>query len=559
MSRTIRDEKLKRLASLKSERATHEPVWRELEENYLPEATRWLPNERSEGQRRNTNILKGSAVRGHHILSAGMASSITNQATEWFAGTLKNKALLDRDDVRAYLHDVAEAIRDLLNGSNFYAEAPDMYRDASGFKTAVMFADQDPVNLLRCEILPLGSYYLQSDHTGQATTLYRVREITVENLVERFGYDACSHSVQEAHDQGHFDNGVEVLHAIEPRKNRDPNSKLNTHMPYSSVWLEIGGAEDKILLESGYEELPFFAWRWKKKEQDPYGSECPALEALGATKQLYLAVKRQAQLVDKASAPPLGVPGGLRGKHVSLLPGAINHLDALGVGQKVEPLIKIDPQAIAAVENMIASTKEDVFESFFVNIFLAMLGEERSNVTATEVQAKKEEKMFQMGIILEGIHIDWLKPFIDLCFGRLQRAGQLPDPPADLVDEDMDFEFESILAKAQRLLGTVAIEKAVQMVGAMAQLWPEIAMKVNAEELFEGYAQRIGLDPDMVHDSEEYQAAIDEATKAAEAQQQAELQAQEAATLKDLSATDLDANSALRAALPPAAGGTAGA
>ena len=549
---------LDRLAVMKRDRSPHEPHWLELEEFLMPTRTRWLSSDRTEGRRRNKSIMKGAAIRAHKVLGAGMNSGITNQAAVWFEPGLVDKELMERDDVRVWLHDVGDAIRRMLDRSNFYHEAPQMYLDASGFGTAVMFADQDPKTLLHCEVLPLGSYYLQSDKTGRATTLYRIFEMTVENMVEMFGLEACSFQVRELYREKKFDEGIEILHVIEPRKDRNPNSRLAKHMPFSSVWMETSNEETKLLRESGYEELPFFAWRWKKLEKDAYGTDCPGMESLGPNKQLQLGTKRQAQLVDKVGAPPVTAPATLRGKQVSLRPGAVNYVDALVLGQKVEPIFKVDPQAIPATGLMNQDMTEDIRESFFVDLFLAMLGEDRSNVTATEVSARREEKMLQLGVVIEGVFFDWLKELIDLCFKRLQRAGELPQPPTDLVGADIEFEMVSILARAQKLLGTVSTEKLLQFVAGLHGLYPEIKHKVNVEAVLESYAQDLGAAPDLLRSDEEYDAILEQM---AQAQAQAEAQAQEAQqaeTAKTLSDTDLDANSALRA-LIPAAGGSPGA
>jgi hypothetical protein len=48
------------------------------------------------------------------------------------------------------------------------------------------------------------------------------------------------------------------LHAIEPRADRDPSKRDARNMEWASYYFEVGGAENKVLRESGFKQFP--AW-----------------------------------------------------------------------------------------------------------------------------------------------------------------------------------------------------------------------------------------------------------------------------------------------------------
>jgi hypothetical protein len=60
--------------------------------------------------------------------------------------------------------------------------------------------------------------------------------------------------------------------------------------------------------------------------------------ALGQVKALQVEQKRKAQLIDKATNPPMVAPTSLKNQRVSLLPGDVTYLDVLS-GRTVSNLL----------------------------------------------------------------------------------------------------------------------------------------------------------------------------------------------------------------------------
>lgn len=89
--------------------------------------------------------------------------------------------------------------------------------------------------------------------------------------------------------------------------------------PYRSVYFETGGDSDKLLRESGFDEFPILAPRWEVNGEDVYASSCHGMLALGQVKALQVEQKRKAQLIDKATNPPMVAPASLKNQRVSLL------------------------------------------------------------------------------------------------------------------------------------------------------------------------------------------------------------------------------------------------
>jgi len=136
-----------------------------------------------------------------------------------------------------------------------------MYEELGGFGTgaAMMVDDFDAV--IHMHPFTAGEYAIATDWKGDVVTLYREFDKTVGEVIKEFGRDHCSASVQNAFDRGDLDKWITVIHAIEPRADRDPSKRDNMNMPWRSVYYE-SGRTDKVLRDSGYRSFPCVVPRW---------------------------------------------------------------------------------------------------------------------------------------------------------------------------------------------------------------------------------------------------------------------------------------------------------
>jgi len=131
-----------------------------------------------------------------------------------------------------------------------------------------------------------------------------------------------------------------------------------------------------------------------------------------------------------------------------------------------------------------------------------------------------------------------------MTFDRIVEAGILPPPPQELQGVDLSIEFISVLAQAQRAVGTNAVDRFVGNLGAVAQFKPDALDKFDADQWVDAYSDMLGVDPRMIIGNDKVamvrKARADMQAKMA----QAEAMQMQAKTAKDLSAakTGGDAN-----------------
>ncbi|MCA9643550.1 MAG: hypothetical protein KC492_22780, partial [Myxococcales bacterium] len=326
---TKRQGVLRRVSALRSARASWIPHWRELSMYQQPRLGRFLVTDISKGEKRHQAIYDRTAMGALRTLAAGMQSGMTSPARPWFRLELADRDLMERGEVKAWLFRTGTLLRNIFARSNTYRALHTMYGELGLFGTACSIVVPNFDNVIHHYPLTAGEYALGQNDLDYVDTVSREFQMTVGQMVQRFGKEACSTTVQNLYSRGAFDSWVPLVHLIEPRRDRDLTKKDAKHMAWASCYLEAGGNEDKFLSESGFKRFPALAPRWEVTSGDTYGNS-PGMEALGDVKQLQHQQLRKSQAIDYKVNPPLQVPPGYKDNAKARLPGGIMVVPSTG-------------------------------------------------------------------------------------------------------------------------------------------------------------------------------------------------------------------------------------
>lgn len=312
MAETTKERLNKQFAQLESERQSFEPHWRELSDYINPRGSRFLTSEVNRNDRRNTRIIDSTGTMAARTLASGMMSGITSPARPWFRLATPDPEMMDYGPVKLWLEAVQNRMNDMFNKSNLYQSLPQLYGSLGTYSTGAMAVLEDDEDIIRTMPFPIGSYYLANSPRGSVDTCFRKFSMTVRQLVQEFGLNNVSESVKSMWESGTYEKWIEVMHSVYPNIDRDTSKLDSKNKPFKSVYYEVGGDNDKLLRESGFDEFPIMAPRWEVNGEDVYGSSCPGMLALGPVKALQLLQKRKSQLIDKATNPPMVAPTSSR-------------------------------------------------------------------------------------------------------------------------------------------------------------------------------------------------------------------------------------------------------
>ena len=94
------------------------------------------------------------------------------------------------------------------------------------------------------------------------------------------------------------------------------------------------------------------------------------------------------------------------------------------------------------------------------------------SMTATEVLQRNEEKMRLLGPVMGRLQSELLQPLIQRSFKLLLRNGELPVPPESLQGQDIDIEYVSPLAKAQKMTDLQSMMRGLEIMLQLAEVAP---------------------------------------------------------------------------------------
>lgn len=542
--RSLRERLLARKSAMWLERSTWEPRWRDVVEFQQPMLGMFDVSQTNQGTRKDFSIYDNTATKDGQVLASGLMSGMTSPARPWFKNGLPNKELAERPAVKAWLHKIDVLMRAVFAQSNTYNTLHSMYMELGAFGTGVSIVEDDFENMIRHHPCTIGEYALGVDEHGRVDSLARPRRMTVAQLVRKFGFKNCSRQVQEAWNNKRLDGWVDIMHIVQPRDfaERTPGAKDAKSMAWGSYWFELGSAKnddpgDGLLLNSGVPKFNVLAARWDVKPGSVYGHS-PGMQCQGDVRQLQFEQLRKAQAIDYMVNPPLQVPTALKGQGANRLPGGLSYYDAQTPGAGVRSLYDVNLRLDHLLGD-IQDIRMRIDASYYKDLFLMLSSmAPDARMTATEVAERHEEKLLMLGPTLERLHNELLSPLIELAFARLVATGVMPPPPPELQNMELEVEFISVLAQAQRAVAASGADRLLTAIGNLSQFWPNARHKVNVYQAIDDYADMFGVNPEVIVSDDDATAAAETEAQAAAAQAQADAMPAMAQTAKAVSGID---------------------
>lgn len=482
------------MSSLKALQDDREPwwtAWREIAMYYIPKRYIWLAskNEQKNYVGKNGTILDGTGTKAGRVLAAGMMNGVTSPSRPWFKLRIPG---LDDDadhDARLWLDETERRMLQVMAESNFYNALAIMYIDLVFFGTAAMLIYEDVQTIIRAYNNALGEFYLGQDDRLMVNTFAREFTLKVGQVVSKFGLENCSPRVRDAWTAGgsrRYED-IDICHLIEP--NDGMGYSVPKMFAFREVYYEKSGPMGLALKVGGFHELPGIFPRWEITGNDSYGTS-PGMDALGDVIQLQHETKRKGQSLDYMVRPPMVMDIQLQHRPTALLPGGQTFVSgASQIGAK--PAYQVSPPL-----GEITADIRDVqlrIQSIFHNDLFQMISQLETVRTATEIDARREEKLVQLGPVLERFENEALDPAIKRIYAIMERKNLLPEPPPSLQGVQLEVQYVSILASAQTAVGVASTERFLQLVGNMSAVWKEVTLIPDVEELLRDYARDIGV------------------------------------------------------------------
>jgi hypothetical protein len=496
------EQDFKTFANLQQTRSNFDWYWQRISDYVIPRRADFTV-QRFQGQRRDYNVYDTTAEWALEQLSAGMHTLLTSQALPWFYLRVRNPALNDRPEVRAWLDDTWERINAVFNDphSKFQSQIHEYYTDLGAFGTAVMWAEYDKG--VKFSTRYLGECWIRQTHYGYVDTCYRQFNLTKSQAIELFGAKLPTKLLEEKDEFKEHP----FLHVVEPN-----GSKWDSRY----YWIQ-----DKALVkESTYQSFPYIVARWSKSVIEDYGRS-PAMRCFSDILMVNEMKRTMLRAQQKAVDPPLLIPDDGFVQQININPGQTSYVDPTSPGEirYLESKGRFD-----VGEAAIKEVQQAITRSFYVDMLQLpgglMPGAQNQNtyMTATEATIRRENAMRVLGPIVSRLQNELLNPLIVRVFSILKEQRSLAPAPASIQNESIDIEYVSPLAIAQEGAEVDNWTRMMAQIQPVAALDPTVLDGLNLPALPNWLAKKYHVPQELLNTPQQ----IEQIQKQRQQQQQAE-------------------------------------
>jgi len=499
------------LSRLVEKRSNWETHWQEVADYMLPRKAD-ITLERPKGDKRHTVIFDGTAIHSLELLASSLHGMLTSSVNRWFALRFKETAVNENDEAREWLENVLDKMYIAISRSNFQQEVFETYFDLIAFGTSCLQIEEDKDDIIRFSSRHIKEIYISEDAKGMVNCIYRRFKMSAKATVEKFGIDNISLKTLNTFKKTPFDD-IDLVHVVKPRDIYNPQKMDQQNMPFTSIYFEYDSGH--IISQGGFKEFPYVVPRYLKASNELYGRS-PGMNALPDVKVLNKMVEVGMKAAQKQVDPPLLVPDDSMLMPIRMSPGSINYYRS-GSRDRIETL-NIGANNPLGL-NMEEQRRQAISQTFHVDQLLIT---ENRNMTATEVVQRNEEKMRILGPVLGRLQSELLQPMIIRIFNIMLRNNLLPEAPEILLNQEIDVEYVSPMAQAQRGQELSSIVRGLELFGQIGQVAP-VNDYIDPQGLVKHLIKILGLPARMIRSDSEVEEI---AQQKAEAQQQ-QMQMQE--------------------------------
>ncbi len=276
------------------------------------------------GKKKGPKVYDSTAIRANEDLASALHGMLTNPATLWFELNSGIPEIDELKHVKHWLQQSAEKMHTVFNNSNFQSQIHELYLGLGCIGTAAIYAEEDPVDLIRFQTAYMAMTHIAEDYRGVVDTVYKKVPRTWKQVVEKFG-DELHPDIMEKYENKPYEQTL-VWHIVEPRYT---DGKEPKNMPIASVWYHPDTRS--ILRESGYQEMPWSVPRWTVVSGEEYGRS-PTMKSLADIKSLNALSKNILMHTEKQVNPALLVNTDGQMLPPRTFPGGINYIESQAIG-----------------------------------------------------------------------------------------------------------------------------------------------------------------------------------------------------------------------------------
>jgi len=458
-----------------SERQNFENLYESAAEFCNPSADN-IQSKRSKGQRDDEQRITDIGIKARRMFTAGMMSHLFPQGQNWIRVVPQNRDLQQSDNVVRALSSVTKKFVRAIEESNFYEEMGQCIDHCGYIGTTSLYCEPTAKRILNFRSHYINQFYFCENYLGEVDTVIREFKLTARQAVQQFGDDCPENIADLAQDPKSSTKEFTFIHIVMPRNKFVPDSPEKTEKPIASYYISLEGS--KLVLESGFDEMPYSVGRFYKTNYEKYGRS-PALEVFATMPMINRMEVSRIRGAERVSNPPWLAPNDGSVRRISNDSGSIIYWNAGNPLSKPEQLRPMDN--VIVNDQMIEKKEQEILDAFYVPLFNPLLN--KQNMTAFESQERLNLSLQFLTPAVNRLNKYFVTPILERAFGIMLRAGMFPELEIEeLSGATLEFDLvgkASIASRQIELFGTMT---AMQQMMQIAQFKPEILDNVNADK-----------------------------------------------------------------------------
>lgn len=502
------------------------------------------------GQKTGREVYDSSAIGAVSIAVDGTVGNLCSRNMAWFqfgipgiynfprASGMRQwtgKRIDSYPDVKRWLQDCQDVQYFALTRSNWYDINTQFVRDGMVPGTSHLISEEDVGSgRINFTVPHFRECFIAENRFGHVDVNFRVYKMTLRQLVDQFGWERMNEidqSFRQAY-EANYHSEKKIIHAIYPRKDRDPNRDDGKNKPIASMW--VLSEPLKLIKETGYYWMPTITWRWRKNNDEWYGRS-PAWDSFVEIVKANQQGRSNLIAAQKAVEPPIVAYSDLRGK-INRGPNAVTYIEnTFGHGGTIKeraPMPLYTGIQLPVAMDMQERSQRIIENNFAVPFFMALTqaAQMKVELTATQVFEMMGEKATVLCTRIGMLESEGLDPMMDRVFEIEARAGRMPQPPGilqELMGAQMEVQYTGPLARLQMRLSKMrSIQSGIGIATQIASVSPEaaelVSTKVNWLKTVEEIFDATGFPQSCLNSDEDVAKIMQAKLKTQQQQQQVE-------------------------------------
>jgi hypothetical protein len=450
------------------------------------------------GERRTDDIFDGTPMQAARGLANAIGGMLRPEGLPQIEIKAEDEGLNNLGEAKDWMAFAEERLKNSFNNphARFRQASGEIDQDLVVLGTGVMYVGESQRrNRLLFQSLHLKDATPFFSEEGVPEGIFLRRNLPARQLEARFGRNKLSEKTRQILEKTP-DEKVEVLHVILPREEARANALFARNLPFADLWIEVDAKHE--LSVGGFHEFPFIIPRWDTTSGEDSGRS-PGMIALPDSDTLQAMGETILIAGQRAADPPLMAPNDGSFDSLNTFPGGISYYDVeTAVAMRGNPFFSLESGTnLPITRDMQQDTRQQVLNAFFKNIL--NLPVDGPDMTATEIIARKEEFMREVGPVFGRLETDYTAPMVERAFMIMLRAGAFLPIPEALSEQNIRFEYDSPVKRIRQQIEATAASRWAQEMIVLGEVKPGAIDLINEDELGRFSAEALGIPGKIVN------------------------------------------------------------